>query len=451
MVTVGLMVSALVILVTMCIAFLVYVQTERQIEAELARASSEIVQTYLLYTNGAIALQNEDAGESLSVYLRNVNVSLYIRSRDNRVHAAYGLYRTVGENGVRLLTSDTQMDSDAIVSKGIYRDVHIESIGRIDTYTVPLHDGTRVLGSMQIAQINNIWPIVERSLFISLLFQVPIILLLTMVVVRWGTYRTVEPLMDLVHQVRGLDSDNLPEGLRKSTYSDSDIALLQDTLESLLKRIRQAFLRQKQISQNVSHELKTPLTRIVMQLESVRHTASPQDRTLISGALGELVELGSQIDGLLDIAMHEFHTGPKDKLYMSSYLRELAARLMPDNHVRIDVPKDMVVFIPKSHARIIWGNILENASKYSEKGKPIIVSADYGATTWSVTVTNISTDRVETHGIFDRGKRGSTKLYGHGLGMSIVRDVCRQLGLQVSVVTPQKNTVAVVISGNLQT
>lgn len=448
---VGMLASCIVAVAAMSIGMLIYVQSEQQIRKQLSSAAAVIIGDYLMSEQGNVALQTKDEGQSLVVYLRNMDMSMLLANSTGVTIAEFGIYRNIKTRDKKILFNTANLEKVRKSGSGIYIDKELSEVGRLDTFTVPLRNGSETVGFMQLSRINYIWPIILQSLLWALFIQLPITWLAAVYMIRWGTHRTLLPLNELVSTVETLDIDQLPEQIREPSRMDHDVLLLYKTLSGLITRIRSTLIRQREIAQNVSHEFKTPLTRVTTRLALVVREAAPKQKQVIESVMKELVGLGQQVDGLLDLAVYEKTTvrGEAAGLLFSPFIKNIRANLPRSNRVIYKIPRGMRIPIPESHARIVWRNLLENAAKYGSASGSIEVTALRSSSKWSVSVTNaVERNTASSSHVFLRHYRGlvSHSIQGHGLGMAIVRDVCKQLHLKVDYIVDARR-VCVCVSG----
>lgn len=133
-----------------------------------------------------------------------------------------------------------------------------------------------------------------------------------------------------------------------------------------------------------SHELKTPLTTVrmnIMLLGETSESLSQRQQAMLGAALQGCEELGSTIDELLDVTRIEsgqlrLDLGPVDlNGIVDSALRVLRTRF-DDAEVRLDVRSDArpaIVHGDASRLRTVLTNLLSNALKYSPRGGTVVV------------------------------------------------------------------------------
>ncbi len=204
----------------------------------------------------------------------------------------------------------------------------------------------------------------------------------------------------------------------------------------------------------VAHEMKTPLSSSRMLLETLLHgryrggPAQVEEYLRLLAAENERLErvVGSfQMLGRL-----EHSRGPGAGLQLvrvtaaeiaDAACRQLAPRLQATGcTVHVDIPAPSpVVQADKEALTAALVNLLDNAAKYSEPGKPIAVRAAYEPESVLLEVADegigIAADEQER--IFERfyqsDRRLSRNYDGCGLGLSIVQSVVRLHGGTITV------------------
>lgn len=452
--TVGILATIIVAIATLVIGVLVYVQTEQQIKNQLAKASQQIISEHLMVVNDTVAMQKKDDGASLVILLRNMDMSLYIADASGLSLAKYGIYRNISPTELSQLFSleNTRLKYQG----GVYKDVEVTKIGRLDVYTVPLRSGSTIIGFMQLARVNYIWPVLTQSLLLALLIQLPITWMASVYVIRWGTRATLSPLAELVEKVEELQVDNLPETFSIHEKMDYDVRLLTKTLQTLIARARTSMMRQREIAQNLSHEFKTPLARVNARLSLMRPKVSKDQVKILDAITVEIVGLGEQVDSLLDVAIHEVtaYQSSVTNWKLKALCEELIQAISNPQRVVLDIPDRFVLPIPIGHARTVLRNILENAVKYGLPEGQIKIQLHQFSHQWRLTISNATSASIRgenTKNIFLRHYRGflASSIQGHGLGMAIVRDICRQLGLEVHFISSDPDNVRVELCGKM--
>lgn len=208
--------------------------------------------------------------------------------------------------------------------------------------------------------------------------------------------------------------------------------------------------RQAGFLANVTHELKTPLAVMQAAGENIsdgRVKEGPRLKNYGEHIYNEAVRLRKMIDKLLDIAKADSNqTVVKQAPYK---LSELAYDYLKSNREFIEnngftlntnIPDDIpMTMIDKYHFETIIGNLIENSIKYSRDTKEITVTtfAENQSVGLSITDKGEGIPKKAQKNIFNKFYRVensmSAQTKGHGLGLSIVKNLVELNGGKISV------------------
>jgi signal transduction histidine kinase len=222
------------------------------------------------------------------------------------------------------------------------------------------------------------------------------------------------------------------------------------TIRTALREMKLSAMKNEFVS-NVSHELRTPLSSIRVFGEFMRRgrVGDPEKvreyGTYIETESRRLTQL---INNILDFSRIE--SGRKVYTFESADLEEILAGALATFTVRLrdkgfeveyhgpEEPLPEVDVDANAIDRAV-ANLLDNAVKYSNGGRSILVGLERRGdevTLW-VTDQGIGIPRDEQERIFERFHRVSTGLVhdvkGSGLGLSLVRHIAEAHGGRVSV------------------
>lgn len=192
----------------------------------------------------------------------------------------------------------------------------------------------------------------------------------------------------------------------------------------------------------VTHELRTPIAAIKLQLQTLRRTtlSAEQRETLQRQALAEADRLGVLADKVLLTTRTEEGAPPLDReeLDVMALLRPLVerarAQLAAQHRLELSGPERLVVHSDAQALRSIADNLIENATKYTPAGTRIAVHVQQGPAGWRLRVEDegpgVPVD--ERAHLFDRFFRGGAeetrRAKGTGLGLYIVQRLTQRLG-----------------------
>ncbi len=227
-------------------------------------------------------------------------------------------------------------------------------------------------------------------------------------------------------------------------------ARLDRALEAARDQARADEVREALVN-SVSHDLKTPLTSIIGSVTALKEFWRRYDDTaridLVDTIHGEAVRLGHVVGNALDLA--RLRSGEMKLRREATEVADIVnaaiadvARLAPGRVIDVRLPEDLPILeIDPFLAERALVQILENATKYSPAGTPIVVAA---RGTPSEVVVEVSDAGVgfhpeEAHHVFDRFFRGSgddAAIAGSGLGLAIARAFVEADGGRIRASSP---------------
>ncbi len=242
--------------------------------------------------------------------------------------------------------------------------------------------------------------------------------------------------------------------------TNDDFDQLARNLNEMLDRIVLLMEGIRHVSDNIAHDLRTPLTRLRNQLENTLVSVeSERDRERVASAVAEADQLLATFNALLRIARLEM--GGRVSNFSSFDLSELVQdaaelyeALAEDKHQKLAMLIEPQLTLVGDRDLIFQTlcNLIDNAIKYTPEGGSIevILDADKNHVYLTVADSGIGIPEEERDKVFQRFYRvaKSRSLAGNGLGLSLVQAVLElhqgkitlkdnQPGLRVELALPR--------------
>ncbi len=300
------------------------------------------------------------------------------------------------------------------------------------------------------------WPLIETlkvdsSYLIYLLPLLPIILLLCYVATR-SLSRNIIRLKRLSQRLdRG---EEIHDMVGQEPFTNDELGLIYNNLILLYDRLQQAKADaereyniarheeqekdriKRELTNNINHELKTPVSVIRGYIESILHNPE-MEPSVREGFLRRSYEQIERLTGLLaDVSMlTRVSEAPQQVLrepldlrgIIDDLLAELSEEELNKMQLRIDLPEQLPLEGNAQLLQSIFTNLLRNALAYSSGTELSIRLIDQQAEGYRFEVADNGTGVEEHHleHLFERfyriDKGRSRKLGGTGLGLAIVK------------------------------
>lgn len=246
---------------------------------------------------------------------------------------------------------------------------------------------------------------------------VPLLTLVAIVVLARQLNRPLKRLQLAAIRVgRGLHSSHLPED-----SGPTEIRQVNRAFNGMTEQIRQAEQERTTMLAGISHDLRTPLTRLRLTAEFL------SDRDMANGMIMDIEDMDAILDQFISF-MRDGSEEPIDDVLIDELLREVAAQVQNQISCELtlaDLPPLPLRRLSLKRALI---NVTQNAIRYGQgpleintfesKGYVNIIFRDHG--------TGIPDD--QTHALMQPFRRGdqARTTQGSGLGLAIVERIIKQ-------------------------
>ncbi|WP_232725793.1 sensor histidine kinase [Qipengyuania seohaensis] len=211
-----------------------------------------------------------------------------------------------------------------------------------------------------------------------------------------------------------------------------------------VKRARQLTQAYRDMSEQIAHEIRTPLMHLDTRIMKAIARQPDQSTTAeLLEARADIKRLVGTLEALLDIAASKADRGDwkgMNPVDFSSTVRQIC-ELYQDSaedagyHLKWEIAEDVIVLGDEAQLRRIVTNLLDNAFKYNRSGGDITVSLQPGPRL-SVVDQGPGIPAAEREKVFERFYRGTTAAsgtQGSGMGLALARAIAQRHGLFLGI------------------
>ena len=293
------------------------------------------------------------------------------------------------------------------------------------------------------------------------LLMLVVALLLTLVIDLIFTKYLLAPFYRIIDRKLIKVNDPMNFDYAKIETTTQDFKLLDDSISTLMKKITDLFILEKQFIANVSHELLTPISIISSRLENVLLNEELQEdsENKIFASLKTLNRLKSIINSLLLISKVENNQFDKnDEIPIAGIINEVYLELedrLEDRKVTFENNIKYARSIRGNHSLMhtVLFNIINNSIKYNKEQGSITVT-DYLTPDEYIleiadTGTGMSEQQIEK--AFNRFEKLDTdEKESYGLGLAIVKSITTFHDIKIQVNSASDTGTAIKLIFNQQ-
>lgn len=341
-----------------------------------------------------------------------------------------------------LRTMPQQVES---ITEGIVCFMLESASGQKVTLAAKIHtfdDGTRLLVARDIHRLMASY---ERLQHLTALIMG---LMLVVVLVSFGISYFV---VSRINRIGALAQDIIATGdLSQRISIDSqwdDLSNLAQILNNLLARIESLLLGVREISNNIAHDLRTPLTIMRSDIEQLKH--KPVTPLHIDRLLADADRILAIFQSLLRIANIE--KGKRHQAFsevrLGVVLRDVAELYEPlaeEKKIRLhnDAAETIRVKGDPDLLFQLFANLLDNAIKFSPPGGEVYMTLEKQGNQTLVRIVDEGPgipdeEQSKVFNHFFRGDK-SRNTEGNGLGLSLAKAVVELHGGQITLENRQK-------------
>ena len=254
---------------------------------------------------------------------------------------------------------------------------------------------------------------------------------------RFFAKNALTPISRITKRANEITGTNLHLRIDQPKGKD-ELAELTNTFNQMLKRIETIFESQKTFVHHASHELRTPITSMLVELDVVleKERTLEEYQTTLRSVLNEVEKLNQLTTGLLNLAKSSFDDPQfiSDTIYLDELIVEVkiaAERKFPLTEIQFQFQPDHSAQEFKVHGnfqllKIALYNLVENACKFSDQ-QPVLIHLDANSDAFTINIIDlgIGISQADASKVFEPFFRGqkSMSFPGFGIGLSLTQKI----------------------------
>ncbi|MDP4270906.1 MAG: HAMP domain-containing sensor histidine kinase [Bacteroidota bacterium] len=263
------------------------------------------------------------------------------------------------------------------------------------------------------------------------------------------SFSTLDKFKDRIAEISGKKMDVRLEDSGKN----DEVNALAKSFNQMMDRIDVAYKQQKEFTDNASHELRTPVARVLMQLHNLllQEQHSPNTVKYLHSIQEDATQMADIISSLLLLSRI-------DKKRASGFLppcrideaifeaMQVTQKTFADYRIQFDIDSDETIDADfeirgdMNLLKIVFTNLLKNAYLYSaDKQVNILLKQEPENIKVIVTNNGKTLSETEQQNLYKAFARGSNarKTDGTGLGLRIVERILHHHDARISYDVPQ--------------
>ncbi len=274
----------------------------------------------------------------------------------------------------------------------------------------------------------------------------------------WLAYRiagrAISPLIKLARDVRELDldsSDQVSFSNRDELHgADDEVLILSHALEQLVERVNKFVERERILTRETSHELRSPLTviRIASDMLSKRDDMNESNRAIVDKIHRAAKDMEEVTEAFLLLAREDTSSMLTEAVDINNVVRAEFARCElvyagKGLELEYSETRQLTMTCSPKVLAIVIGNLLRNACAYTDEG---FVRVVVEATGVRISDSGVGISNDELKAVFSPYYRApNARESGHGIGLSLVKRMTDRFGWPIDITShPGRGTTVVV-------
>jgi len=270
-----------------------------------------------------------------------------------------------------------------------------------------------------------------RKTWTNVIFSLSFLIWIIIVLGLFYSKYTLNPINKIINDLNKISETDLSRRINLNKNTKDEIAAISSSINNLLDRIENAFNMEKQFIADVSHEFKTPISILQLNIDNICNNPNLTDEEIdkITSSLEILYSLDFLVKKLLYLSRLESNLCPFNPDTISVF--ELLNSIINNLQSITELKKIKFILKIEDENLMINGdrellyialyNIIENALKYTNKGHVLINAGEHNNIVRIIIEdTGIGIPKEKITRIFDKffrvdPSRRDSKSFGIGL------------------------------------
>lgn len=262
----------------------------------------------------------------------------------------------------------------------------------------------------------------------------------------------LKPMTKLSREIKSINEHNLSKNIvvPKSNDEISDVAV---SFNQMLAKLNRAFKNQKLFTQNVAHELKTPLASVMANIDVLEIDSNPSHEELL-----EVVEITKKnmyrlsdiVDDVLELSreIEKSSFCSFDFMELIAEIEEELQILITSRNITVEKIGNLILYGNRSLLHRAFSNLISNAIRYNKEGGKVVLTCEEEKIT--IADTGMGIPKESLGQIFEPfycvNPSRSRTLGGSGLGLPMVKAILEKHDMHIEVESEVNVGTKIIIS-----
>lgn len=172
------------------------------------------------------------------------------------------------------------------------------------------------------------------------------------------------PLKNIANAIEKFGQGDFSWRLRKSDKKD-EIAKVTNQFNIMAENIEQLMLSRKQLLNDISHELRTPISKAMLSLEMIEDS---KYKRILKKSIQQMDKLTNEILNLERLGSKTLKLDIKEHKIETILLEALSSMIVDEKNINITIEKSFTCKADLNYFAMAIKNLIDNAIKYKKEG-----------------------------------------------------------------------------------